>query len=825
MGQETEYALAGRDAAGNRLDPAQLVDPMMAAARRCLRHLPSGEGNGVFIETGGRVYVDAGAHPELTTPECPNPWDVARYIKAGEQIMLKLATEMTRAQRMLNDVVLFRGNVDYSGTRSTWGCHESYLHRSADMDLMCHELVPHLVSRLIYTGAGGLDPLAPGVTFLVSPRVVYLDNVRSYETTHNRGIFNTREEHHATGGYQRLHLVCGESLFSETAMFLKAGTTMLVVVLIENGVRPGRTMQLRDAVAAMRQFAGDPTCRVEAPLTDGRMASAVAIQGHYLSVAERHMNESWMPPWAPEVCRHWRAILDRLATGAPASVATTLDWAMKYALFSDRLARRGQSFESVGSWMTILEPLAKRLSQGRENPVLLTTHDLFGPGNAAQPHIVELTPAVRRNGLSWDDLPDILAARQELCEVDVRCGQLGPTGVLTALDEAGVLTHHFPGVDNYGHAMANPPSSGRARVRGQCIQRLAGRNGRFRCYWSHISDSKNGRRLDLSDPYVSEEKWVAEPIQSSSDGMPPFASLMERAMSRFHHGAYWDAYRSMRAVEMTVRVAELLPEERREFFRLKAWLESRLGWTNGAATLAEWRADPGSDFQLVNDYVSIYRFQGLAAAPQVWEWIERGNTLIAQGAPHHLSTRVSFWSHQAYALKCAHRFSEAAELLERALVPEFRAAAEPRIFSRLLTELADIKRLQGDCVAATDFLAEATTIQTENRYQGDLADFTFTCRARLVERDAEALEWLQKARATQKQLGNLMGEARTLVLLARFAGNTATAEELKQQVEQIRVNLPALQQCKLLESILARWAEWTGPDKQPDTHGDFFWGV
>jgi hypothetical protein len=61
--------------------------------------------------------------------------------------------------------------------------------------------------------------------------------------------------------------------------------------------------------------------------------------------------------------------------------------------------------------------------------------------------------------------------------------------------------------------------------------------------------------------------------------------------------------------------------------------------------------------------------------------------------------------------------------------------------------------------------------------------------------------------------------------LARFARDTATAEDLKQQVEHIRADLPALQQCKLLETILARWTEWTGPDKRPDSHGDFFWGV
>src|ERR1019366_8379605 len=58
------------------------ADRFMTAARERLPHLPSAEGGGIFLENGARFYLDC-SHPEMTTPECANPWDVVRYMQAG----------------------------------------------------------------------------------------------------------------------------------------------------------------------------------------------------------------------------------------------------------------------------------------------------------------------------------------------------------------------------------------------------------------------------------------------------------------------------------------------------------------------------------------------------------------------------------------------------------------------------------------------------------------------------------------------------------------------------------------------------------------------
>ena len=45
------------------------------------------------------------------------------------------------------------------------------------------QLIPHLVSRVIYAGAGGFDSTSSGLTFLLSPRVAHIFRVSSDQST------------------------------------------------------------------------------------------------------------------------------------------------------------------------------------------------------------------------------------------------------------------------------------------------------------------------------------------------------------------------------------------------------------------------------------------------------------------------------------------------------------------------------------------------------------------------------------------------------------------------------------------------------------------
>ena len=60
------------------------------------------------------------------------------------------------------------------------------------------------------------------------------------------------------------------------------------------------------------------------------------------------------------------------------------------------------------------------------------------------------------------------------------------------------------------------------------------------------------------------------------------------------------------------------------------------------------------------------------------------------------------------------------------------------------------------------------------------------------------------------ELANRVGEARTLLLEARFAAAADRAAAIKQRVIELQQQLPALNQCRLVRKILDRW-ERRGP--------------
>ena len=57
-------------------------------ARYLFRRVVSwGRSSNVFLENGARLYLDVGSHPEYATPECDSLYDVVAHDKAGERIL------------------------------------------------------------------------------------------------------------------------------------------------------------------------------------------------------------------------------------------------------------------------------------------------------------------------------------------------------------------------------------------------------------------------------------------------------------------------------------------------------------------------------------------------------------------------------------------------------------------------------------------------------------------------------------------------------------------------------------------------------------------
>ena len=505
FGMETEYAITSRTGRSDDTARHGLVWQLMAVARRVLPHL-SDFGEGMFLENGSRFYIDAGSHPEFSTPECVHPTDVVRYILAGERIIEDLATKV-EAGNPSDAMDVFKSNVDYSGSGATWGCHESYMHTMLPSQLS-EEIIPHLVSRVIYTGAGGFDSVRPGLTFTLSPRVSHLENVMSDQSTSARGIFHTKDESLSSTGYHRLHLICGESLSSQTAMWLKVATTALVVAMAEAGLRFSNKVTLSAPLTALKEFARDPQCKGKAIVSGGVWMTAIEIQRFYLKQAESHLRDRFMPDWAEEACRQWRNILDRLEMGYQ-GVNTTLDWAIKLTLYKDFAARAGFAWESVTHWTKVHKRLLEGIAYPLDMSNSISTAKVLNEGGMFSETVRWLEFFMRKHELQWRDLDGFLRLRRQLFEIDTRMGQLGERGIFSKLSKSGALTHAMADVGNVQDYVSTPPRSGRARVRAAIVRHARGDRASYYCDWQGIWDRQGKRLLDLSDPFASKEEWAS----------------------------------------------------------------------------------------------------------------------------------------------------------------------------------------------------------------------------------------------------------------------------------------------------------------------------
>ncbi len=505
IGVETEYALTGKRQRGI------LLQQLMDLAGERIVHLRGAGAHDLYLRNGSRLYIDCGGHPELSTPECTGPGEAVRYILAGDKILADLMRELGANG---SGATLFKCNVDYSGASTTWGCHESYLHKT-DPRVLPQQLIPHLVSRVIYAGGGGFNSLSAGLAFTLSPRAWHLVHEVSGESTHSRGIFHTKNESLSKAGYGRLHLLCGESLCSEIASWLKLGTTALVVAMTEAGLRPGDAVRLRAPLEALRTFASDVRCASRVPLADARLLSAVEIQRHYLVQAEARVGDAAMPPWAEKVCLEWRAMLGQIESD-PESLVTTLDWSIKHALYRDRLARCGLAWDALPALTHVVEELRRGLRSSGYKGSRPTVELLLGRRSPIPETIRALTPYLDRESLRWEQLRPFVDLRHELFEIDTRFGQVGDGAIFAALSRAGLLEHAAPDVGNVDDAVSNPPPAGRARLRGESIGRFAAFDG-YRCGWDRIYDVVGGRMMDLSDPFAATSEWKKAAMRDPRD--------------------------------------------------------------------------------------------------------------------------------------------------------------------------------------------------------------------------------------------------------------------------------------------------------------------
>lgn len=334
FGIENEYGVTCTLRGQRRLSPDEV-------ARHLFRGVASGgRSSNTFLENGARLYLDVGSHPEYATPECLSLEDLVAHDKAGDRVLEKLrrsAEHRLAREGIRGDIFLYKNNTDTAG--NSYGCHENYLvDRKADFNKILDVLIPFLVTRQIYTGAGKLHQTPRGPVFTISQRAEHIWDTDSSATTRSRPIINTRDEPHADAErYRRLHVIAGDSNMNEFATFVKVGTVAALLEMIEDGAI-FRDMTLRDPIMAIREISKDLSCRDhKIEMAKGGVMSALDIQWEYWERVNKYARNPGFrreaaggQPGISQAVKGWEYLLNRLKE--PLSLVQEVDWVTKYHL-------------------------------------------------------------------------------------------------------------------------------------------------------------------------------------------------------------------------------------------------------------------------------------------------------------------------------------------------------------------------------------------------------------------------------------------------------------------------------------------------------------
>jgi proteasome accessory factor A len=263
--------------------------------------------------------------------------------KAGERILEQLveSAELRLAEESIRGTIyLFKNNTDSAG--NSYGCHENYLtRREDDLGHYAEVLIPFLVSRQIYTGAGKILQTARGSTYSIAQRAEHIWEGVSSATTRSRPIINTRDEPHADAEkFRRLHVIVGDSNMSEYTSFVKVGAVACMLRMLEDNNVVLRDMTLENPIRAIREISHDMTCRRTVRLANGREVSALDIQREYLDRALRYSVSQGFPPMEQRALEMWEHCVTTIEKD-PLLLDREVDWVIKYKLLEAFRERHG----------------------------------------------------------------------------------------------------------------------------------------------------------------------------------------------------------------------------------------------------------------------------------------------------------------------------------------------------------------------------------------------------------------------------------------------------------------------------------------------------
>lgn len=327
MGLETEYGVTCVVDGQRRLSPDEV-------ARYLFRKVVVwGRSSNVFLPNGGRLYLDVGSHPEYATAECDNLSDLIKQDQAGDRIVEELAVSAEirlNAEGINGQIHLFKNNMDAAG--NSYGCHENFsVSRKKNFEEVTESIIPFLITRQIFCGAGKWISSSKGANFQISQRAEHMWESVSSASTRSRPIINTRDEPHADPDeYRRLHIIVGDSNMSETTTVLKVATTELMLRAAELGLLKDK-FTIENPIKTIREISNDLKFRNSFRLSSGREITALQMQNEMYNIVSSMpgLDEILDKPFYRYALNLWRRSLDALESQDFSLVDMELDWMIK----------------------------------------------------------------------------------------------------------------------------------------------------------------------------------------------------------------------------------------------------------------------------------------------------------------------------------------------------------------------------------------------------------------------------------------------------------------------------------------------------------------
>jgi hypothetical protein len=298
---------------------------------------------------GGSWYIDSD-HLEGNLPEHARALDHAHVLLGAGFARARQA--LRAAEKRLPSGTRLNLLANCSDGNTAWGSHLNVLvSRNCFLDVLYRKphqagfLATHLVTSVLYTGQGmvGASNGRSTCEYQFSQRADWFDQFANHQTMFDRPLINLRDEPHASEDLARMHIIFFDMVLSPVANILKAGTTQLVLAMIEAGWTDP-TLALDDPVAAASEISRDLGMTQKfSCVVRGRTMTALEIQYALANLAGEFVAAGCardVVPDAEQIVAIWLDTLDLLRRQEAEALAGRSDAWLKYLLLDRQRGRR-----------------------------------------------------------------------------------------------------------------------------------------------------------------------------------------------------------------------------------------------------------------------------------------------------------------------------------------------------------------------------------------------------------------------------------------------------------------------------------------------------